>query len=47
MISDLQAFSQWKPKPFGTKINIDLETTSVEKKIYMAHFYPFGLNTVG
>ena len=34
--------SQWKPKPFGIKINIDLEAASVEKKIYicMVHFYP-------
>ena len=41
--------SQKKTKPFGIKINIDLEATSVEKKIYiyMGHFYPFGLNTVG
>ena len=32
----------FKPKPFGIKNNIDLEATSVEKKIYiyMVHFYP-------
>ena len=41
--------SQLKPNPFGIKINIDLEATSVEKKIYiyMTHFTPTGLNTVG
>ena len=32
----------FKLKPFGIKNNIDLEASSVEKKIYiyMAHFYP-------
>ena len=41
--------SQWRPKPFGIKSNIDSQATSAEKKIYifMAHFNPFGLNTVG
>ena len=35
--------SQWKSKPFGIKINIDLEAPSVENKIYSywAHFLPF------
>ena len=34
--------SQWKPKPFGIKINLVLGKTSVEKKIYicMPQFYP-------
>ena len=33
---------QWKPKPIAIKINIDLEATSVKKKIYiyMAYFHP-------
>ena len=33
---------QWKPKPFAITINIDLEATSVKKKIYiyMAYFHP-------
>ena len=41
--------SHEKPKPFRIEIDIDLEATIVEVKfrIYMAHFYPFGLNTVG
>ena len=40
--------SQWKPKPFEIKINIDLEARSVEKEIiYMTIFTPFGLNTGG
>ena len=52
MIVDLYLIfrhSQWKPKPFGTKINIDLEATSVEKKIYnyMAHFHPFWIEHIG
>ena len=33
-------YSQWKLEPVGIKINIDLEATGMEKKIYMAHFYP-------
>ena len=33
--------SQLKPKPFGIKINIDLEAAGVEKKIiYMVYFHP-------
>ena len=41
--------SQWKPKPFGIKINIDLEATSVENKIYiyMAYFYPLWIEQSG
>ena len=41
--------SQKKTKPFGIKINIDLEATSVEKKIYiyMAHFYPLWIEHSG
>ena len=37
------------PKPFGIKINIDLEAVSVEKKIYihMAHFYPIWIEHGG
>ena len=33
--------SQWKLKPFGIMIIIDLEPTSVEKKTYIdiGHFY--------
>ena len=33
--------NKWKRKSFGIKINIDLEATNVERKIYiyMAHFY--------
>ena len=41
--------SQRKTKPFEIKINIDLEATSVEKKIYiyMAHFYPLWIEHSG
>ena len=41
--------SQWKPKPFGIKINIDLEAASVENKIYiyMVYFYPLWIEQSG
>ena len=41
--------SQKKTKPFGIKINIDLEATSVEKKIYicMGHSYPLWIEYSG
>ena len=41
--------SQWKPKPFGITINIDLEAPTVEKKIYiyMAHFHPLWIEHSG
>ena len=40
-------YSQRKPKPFGVKINIDLEATSVERKLTFIWpiFTPFRLNT--
>ena len=41
--------SHQKPKPFGIKINIDLEAPIVEVKIhiYMAHFYPIWIKHNG
>ena len=40
--------SQWKPKLFGIKINIDLEAKNVENNIFIwPSFNPFGLNKVG
>ena len=41
--------SHQKSKPFGIKINIDLEATTVKVKlhIYMAHFYPTWIENSG
>ena len=41
--------SQWKSKPFQININIDLDATSMENKIYIciAHFHPFWIEHSG
>ena len=39
--------SQYKPKSFGIKINIDLEANNLEKKLYLHGLFLPTLATVG